>query len=110
MLYVYGQHVRPSKSETRTSLSTQTYLAAKELESSNWLDSKFVVNKNDDNLQIIEKQLKKRQFNQQLEWLVQWHVEAKHEASWEREKDIKYLSHWHDLVDDFKTRQRLIRG
>ncbi|KAG3070962.1 hypothetical protein PI125_g22866 [Phytophthora idaei] len=35
---------------------------------------------------IIEKLLRKRQFNRKPEWLVKWHGLPDHGATWEREK------------------------
>ncbi|KAF1315744.1 Retrotransposon nucleocapsid protein, partial [Globisporangium splendens] len=72
--------------------------------------SKFVMDDSVNNLQIVEKVLKKRQFNRQPEWLVQWHGETEHEATWERERDIRHVAHWTELVADFKERQREIKS
>ncbi|OWZ04563.1 hypothetical protein PHMEG_00023514 [Phytophthora megakarya] len=63
-----------------------------------------------DTMHIIETLLQKRQFNRKPEWLVQWHGLPDHEATWEREKDIKHVSHWKVLVDDFKKRQQEVKS
>ncbi|KAG6574445.1 Retrotransposon nucleocapsid protein [Phytophthora cinnamomi] len=62
-----------------------------------------------EDLHIVEKLLRKRQFNRKIEWLVKWHGLPDHESSWELEKDIKHVSHWKVLVDDFKRRQREVK-
>ncbi|CEG43453.1 Chromo domain/shadow [Plasmopara halstedii] len=72
--------------------------------------SKFVNNYSADQLQIIRRLLKKRQFNRQPEWLVQWHGETEEEASWEKEKDIRHIAHWNNLVVDFKQRQQKLKS
>ena len=72
--------------------------------------SKFVDNGTADHLQVIERLLKKSQFNRQPYWLVQWHGETKEEASWEKEKNIRHVSHWKDLVANFNQRQREIKS
>uniref|UniRef100_H3GA32 Chromo domain-containing protein n=1 Tax=Phytophthora ramorum TaxID=164328 RepID=H3GA32_PHYRM len=59
---------------------------------------------------IVEKLLRKRQFNRKPERLVKWHGLADHESTWEREKDIKHVSHWHVLVEDFKKHQREVKS
>jgi RNase H-like domain found in reverse transcriptase/Integrase zinc binding domain/Chromo (CHRromatin Organisation MOdifier) domain len=61
-------------------------------------------------LHVIEKLLKRRQFNRQMEWLVKWHGLPDHESTWELEKKIKKVSHWKVLVDDFQRRQREVQS
>ena len=58
---------------------------------------------------IIEKLLKKRTFNRQLEYLVKWQL-PESEATWLRARDIKKGEQWSSLVEDFKRRLRLSRG
>ncbi|KAF1321051.1 Retroelement pol polyprotein, partial [Globisporangium splendens] len=72
--------------------------------------SKFVMDDSANDLQIVEKLLKKRQFNRLPEWLVQWHGETEHEATWERERDIRHVAHWTELAADFKERQRELKS
>ena len=72
--------------------------------------SKLVIDGPSNKLQIVERLLKKRCFNRQPEWLVQWHGEAEHEATWERERNIRHVIHWNTLVVDFKRRQREIKS
>ncbi|KAE9330134.1 hypothetical protein PR003_g15390 [Phytophthora rubi] len=62
-----------------------------------------------EDLHIVEKLLRKRQFNRKTEWLVKWHGLPDRESSWELEKDIKHVSHWKVLIDDFKCRQREVK-
>ncbi|KAE8882895.1 hypothetical protein PF003_g32883 [Phytophthora fragariae] len=62
-----------------------------------------------EDLHIVEKLLRKRQFNRKTEWRVKWHGLPDHESSWELEKDIKHVSHWKVLIDDFKRRQREVK-
>ncbi|OQR83713.1 hypothetical protein ACHHYP_14367 [Achlya hypogyna] len=57
-------------------------------------------------LYIIESLLETRQFNRKREYLVQWHGLPRHEASWERESNIKHISHWRQLVQDHNTQQK----
>lgn len=61
-------------------------------------------------LHVVEKLLRKRQFSRQPEWLVKWHGYPDHDATWEREKDIKHVSHWNVLIADFKRRQREVKS
>ncbi|KAF1316555.1 Retroelement pol polyprotein, partial [Globisporangium splendens] len=61
-------------------------------------------------LHIVESLLKKRMFNRKPEWLVKWHGLPAHECTWERERDIKHVSHWQDLLQDFKHRQREVNS
>ncbi|ETL93176.1 hypothetical protein L917_08610 [Phytophthora nicotianae] len=50
-------------------------------------------------LYIIERLIKRRTRRHKREWLVQWHGLPRHEATWEREADIKHVPHWR-LGDD----------
>ncbi|DAZ94215.1 TPA: hypothetical protein N0F65_001065 [Lagenidium giganteum] len=50
---------------------------------------------------LSHKLLKKRQFNRKSEWFVKWHGLP--------EKDLKKLSHWRQLLQSFKNRQREIK-
>ncbi|KAF1319496.1 Retrotransposon nucleocapsid protein, partial [Globisporangium splendens] len=59
---------------------------------------------------IVESLLKKRMFNRKQEWLVQWHGLPAHESTWERERDIKHVSHWQDLLQNFKHRQHEVNS
>uniref|UniRef100_M4BIY5 Chromo domain-containing protein n=1 Tax=Hyaloperonospora arabidopsidis (strain Emoy2) TaxID=559515 RepID=M4BIY5_HYAAE len=72
--------------------------------------SKLVSDDPSNRLQIVKKLLEKRQFNRQPEWLVQWHGEAKRQATWERERNIRHVFHWKELVVDFKRRQRELKS
>ncbi|ETV65440.1 hypothetical protein H257_17835 [Aphanomyces astaci] len=51
---------------------------------------------------IVEKLLKKRQFNRKLEYLVKWHGQPESEATWELMKDIKHVVHFKQLVQDLE--------
>ena len=63
---------------------------------------------------IVEKLLKKRQFNRKAEYLVQWHGQPLSEATWELEKNIKHVAHFKQLVQDLRRRslnpQQDVRG
>ncbi|KAF0703248.1 hypothetical protein AaE_015473 [Aphanomyces astaci] len=54
---------------------------------------------------IVEKLLKKRQFNRKLEYLVKWHGQHESEATWELMKDIKHVVHLKQLVQDLDSRR-----
>ena len=54
---------------------------------------KFVDNGTAKYLQVIERLLKKSKFNRQSHWIVQWHGEIEENASWEKEKNIRHVSH-----------------
>ncbi|KAF0709549.1 hypothetical protein AaE_012843 [Aphanomyces astaci] len=53
---------------------------------------------------IVEKLLKKRQFNRKLEYLVKSHGYTESEATWELMKDIKHVVHFKPLVQDLESR------
>jgi len=72
--------------------------------------SKIVLAEDNDKLYIVSKLLRKRQVNSKPEWLVKWHGYAEHEATWEREQDIRHVAHWKNLVDDYKRRQRELKS
>jgi len=72
--------------------------------------SKIVLAEDNDKLYIVNKLLRKRQVNSKPEWLVKWHGYAEHEATWEREQDIRHVAHWKNLVDDYKRRQRELKS
>ncbi|KAF1331550.1 Retroelement pol polyprotein, partial [Globisporangium splendens] len=61
-------------------------------------------------LHIVEQLLKFRHFNRQREWFVKWHGLPSHESTWERERTIKHVSHWHQLTQDFHNRQREVKA
>jgi hypothetical protein len=72
--------------------------------------SKFVMDEKSNPMQIVEKLLKFRTFNRQPEWLVLWHGETEQQATWERERSIRHVVHWKELVADFKKRQRELKS
>ena len=63
-----------------------------------------------DELHIVEKLLQRRQRNRQVEWLVKWHDLPKCDSTWEREKTIRRVSHWKQLVQDFRSYQREVKS
>ncbi|OWZ12426.1 polyprotein [Phytophthora megakarya] len=58
-------------------------------------------------LHVVEVLIKKRIFNLQPEYLVKWHGLPHHENTWERERDIKHVSHWQTLLKDLRQRNRV---
>ncbi|KAF0714571.1 hypothetical protein AaE_011540, partial [Aphanomyces astaci] len=54
---------------------------------------------------IVEKLLKKRQFNRKLGCLVKWHGQPESEATWELMNDIKHVVHFKQLVQDLESRR-----
>ncbi|ETV63566.1 hypothetical protein H257_19507 [Aphanomyces astaci] len=54
---------------------------------------------------IVEKLLKKRQFNRKLEYLVKYYGQPESEATWELMKDIKHVVHFKQLVQDLESRR-----
>lgn len=60
-------------------------------------------------LYIVEALVEKRVYSKQPEWLVKWHGVPEHECTWEKEKNLRHVSHWRDLVQDFKIRHRELR-
>ncbi|KAG6613497.1 Retroelement pol Polyprotein [Phytophthora cinnamomi] len=57
-------------------------------------------------LYIVEKLLKKRTRRRNRQWLVKWHGLPEHKATWESEAQIKHVSHWRQLLDEYRLRQR----
>ena len=54
--------------------------------------------------------LRKRQFNYKPEWRIKWHVLPRHYTTWEREQDIRHVSHRKVLIADFKRQQREVKS
>lgn len=61
-------------------------------------------------LHIVEKLLRKRLFKRKTEWLVKWHGFPEYEATWEPESNIKHISHWQDLLENFINHQREVNS
>lgn len=57
-------------------------------------------------LHIIETLIQRRIFNRHPEYLVKWHGLPHHENTWERERDIKHVSHWKTLLKELRQRNR----
>ncbi|KAG6617471.1 Retrotransposon nucleocapsid protein [Phytophthora cinnamomi] len=61
-------------------------------------------------LLVVEALIKKRIFNRQPEYSVKCHGLPHHENSWERERDIKHVSHWQALLKHIRQRTRVARA
>ncbi|GMF28719.1 unnamed protein product [Phytophthora fragariaefolia] len=61
-------------------------------------------------LHIVEALIQKRIFNRQPEYLVKWHGLPHHKNTWERDRDIKHVSHWNDLIKDLRQRNSKARA
>ncbi|DBA01982.1 TPA: hypothetical protein N0F65_006715 [Lagenidium giganteum] len=48
----------------------------------------------------------RHKFSWMKEWLVKWHGLPEHGRTWELESKIKRVSHWRQLLQDFRIRQR----
>jgi hypothetical protein len=70
----------------------------------------IILDDSGEQLHIIESLLKKRQFNRQTEYLVKWHGLPEHEATWERERDIRKVSHFKRLVQEWRQRSQQDRS
>ncbi|DAZ94139.1 TPA: LOW QUALITY PROTEIN: hypothetical protein N0F65_010383 [Lagenidium giganteum] len=57
-------------------------------------------------LRVIEKLLKTMQRNNKRYWFVEWHGLPAHEATWELESKIRKVSHWRELINAYRHRQR----
>ncbi|GMF46663.1 unnamed protein product [Phytophthora fragariaefolia] len=57
-------------------------------------------------LYIVEKLLKKRTRRRKRQWIVKWHGLPEHEATWESEARIRHVSHWRQLLNEYRLRQR----
>ncbi|GMF14584.1 unnamed protein product [Phytophthora lilii] len=61
-------------------------------------------------LHIVEALIRQRMFDRKLEYLVKWHGLPHHENTWERERDIKHVSHWKDLPQELRQRTSTARA
>lgn len=59
---------------------------------------------------VVEKLLEFRQVRRKREWLVKWQSYPEHESTWEPEKEIKHVSHWLRLVEEYENRQREVKS
>lgn len=69
-----------------------------------------VFDEDGEKLHVVEALIRKRMFNRKPEYLVKWHGIPSHENTWERERDIKHVSHWKDLLKDLRQRNSAARA
>ncbi|ETV70153.1 hypothetical protein H257_14318 [Aphanomyces astaci] len=65
----------------------------------------FYTNPPGEEMYIIEKLLKKCQFNRKLEYLIKWHGQRESEATWGLMKDFNHVVDFKQLVQDLKSRR-----
>ncbi|KAF1326394.1 hypothetical protein FI667_g8453, partial [Globisporangium splendens] len=57
-------------------------------------------------LHVVEALLRSKTHNCQRMWLVKWLGYPAHESTWEYEKNIRHVSHWNRLLQEFQDSQR----
>ncbi|KAF1330411.1 polyprotein, partial [Globisporangium splendens] len=53
-------------------------------------------------LHVVEALLRSKTHNRQRMWLVKWLGYPAHESTWEYEKNIRHVSHWNRLLQEFQ--------
>ena len=55
-------------------------------------------------LHVVERLLRRRQRSRQIVWLAKYHGLPECDSTWERERSIRHVSHWKQLVQEFSRR------
>ncbi|KAF1314306.1 Retroelement pol polyprotein, partial [Globisporangium splendens] len=61
-------------------------------------------------LHVVEALLRRKTRNRQMMWLVKWLGYPAHESTWEYEKNIRHVSHWHRILQEFEDSQREVKS
>ncbi|KAF1328523.1 Retroelement pol polyprotein, partial [Globisporangium splendens] len=61
-------------------------------------------------LHVVEALLRRKTHNRQMMWLVKWLGYPVHESTWEYEKNIRHVSHWHRILQEFEDSQREVKS
>ncbi|KAF1324365.1 polyprotein, partial [Globisporangium splendens] len=61
-------------------------------------------------LHVVEALLRSKTHNRQRMWLVKWLGYPAHESTWEYEKNIRHVSHWNRLLQEFQDSQREVKS
>ncbi|KAF1314311.1 Retroelement pol polyprotein, partial [Globisporangium splendens] len=61
-------------------------------------------------LHVVEALLRRKTHNRQSMWLVKWLGYPAHESTWEYEKNIRHVSHWHRILQEFEDSQREVKS
>ncbi|KAF1331432.1 Retroelement, partial [Globisporangium splendens] len=61
-------------------------------------------------LHVVEVLLRSKTHNRQRMWLVKWLGYPAHKSTWEYEKNIRHVSHWNRLLQEFQDSQREVKS
>ncbi|KAF1333225.1 polyprotein, partial [Globisporangium splendens] len=61
-------------------------------------------------LHVVEALLRSKTHNRQRMWLVKWLGYPAHESTWDYEKNIRHVSHWNRLLQEFQDSQREVKS
>ena len=63
-----------------------------------------------EDLYVVESLPQRKIHRDQVMWFVKWLGYPAHESTWEEEINIKHISHWHQLLEDFQNRQSEVKS